>query len=100
MLRGILNWAFVIWFGGGALGSGGLERGWGGVREGLGTGLGRGWGRVGERLNFYTSETLFENPVNAPELNRRKCHWQQDVMIPPATLFWALSLALRKLGAS
>ena len=50
--------------------SGGLGGGgWGGVGEWLRKGLGRGWGRVGEGLDFYTSKTRFEKPINVPWMN-------------------------------
>ena len=66
---------FLLCLGSGEVGKGGWgvvgewlgklvgESGWGRVGEGLKRGLERGWGRVRERLAFYTSKTLFEDPM-------------------------------------
>ena len=62
-VNGVFQTGF-LYFGFGGVGNGGLERGWGGVGEGLGRGWGGGWGRVGEGLDSILQKPRWKNPVN------------------------------------
>ena len=73
-LTGFSHGVFVIWFRG--VGKGGLERGWGGVGEGLGKGWGGGWGGVGVGLDFKTSKTPFEKPTLTSPRALARPSWQ------------------------
>ena len=71
-VNGVFRTGFLK-FGLGGVGKGGLERGWGGVGEGLEKGSGRPlerrWGRFVESLAFYLSK--FENPINVPQKRKQ-----------------------------
>ena len=68
-VNGVFQTGF-LYFGFRGVGKGGLERGWGGVGDGLGTGWGGGWGGVGGGLGRAWISLLqkprLKNPVNVP----------------------------------
>ena len=68
-VNGVFQTGF-LYFGFRGVGKGGLERGWGGVGEGLGKGWGGGWGGVGAGLGRAWISLLqkprLKNPVNVP----------------------------------
>ena len=67
-VNGVFQTGFLS-FGFGVVGKGGLERGWGGVGEGLGRGLGRGLGEGWGGLGFlYFKNPVWKTPLTFPRI--------------------------------